>query len=135
MTKSARPTIAFALILALTALAAGRPARADYVLAFGQADYANGGFAQHFDAAGTPIGLEYIDFAHPWNPGDVLHFGADTNPWHANHHNETRLGEFLLYDEYDPRREIRFDASGKSSYGVYGQSPWLRPYFSIPFIF
>ncbi len=88
----------------------------------GQAGFATGGFAQHFDADGDPIGLEYIDFAHPWNPGDVLHFGADTNPWHANNHNELRLGEFYLYDEYDPRREIRFDASG-ATWGCTSYSP------------
>ncbi|MDQ0612685.1 hypothetical protein QF046_000326 [Microbacterium sp. W4I4] len=70
------------------------------------------GYAQHFDDDGDPIGVEYIDFAHPWNPGDVLHFGADSNPWHANNHNELRLGEFYLYDEYDPRRAILFDGTG-----------------------
>ncbi len=80
------------------------------------AGHAAGGFAQHFDEDGDPVGLEYIDFAHPWNPGDVLHFGADTNPWHANNHNELRLGEFFLYNEYDPRRTILFSAAG----GVWG---------------
>jgi hypothetical protein len=40
---------------------------------------------------GALVGLEFIDFAHPWNPGDVLHFGADTNPWHSNNHYEMRL--------------------------------------------
>ena len=44
----------------------------------------------------------------------MLHFGADTNPWHSNHHNEIRLGEFLLYDEYDPRRTILFNAAGQT---------------------
>ncbi|MGU3646985.1 hypothetical protein ACLBXX_18660 [Microbacterium sp. C23T] len=80
------------------------------------------GYAQHFDLAGTLVGLEYIDFAHPWNPGDVLHFGADTNPWHANNHNEMRLGEFLLYDEYDPRRAILFSATGQT-WGCTSWSP------------
>jgi hypothetical protein len=79
----------------------------------GQPGYAGGGYAQHFDSDGDPIGLEYIDFAHPWNPGDVLHFGADTNPWHANNHNELRLGEFYLYNEYDPRRTILFSGAGQ----------------------
>ena len=58
------------------------------------------------------IGLVETDFYHPWNPGDILHFGADTNPWHANGHVATRLGEFLLYDEYDPRRTILFNPNG-----------------------
>ncbi|MGH3371287.1 MAG: calcium-binding protein, partial [Nocardioidaceae bacterium] len=58
-------------------------------------------------------GLVRLDFYRPWNPADVLHFGADTNPWHANQHMAGRLGEFLLYNEYDPRREIRFYDDGK----------------------
>jgi len=58
------------------------------------------------------IGLVQTDFFHPFNPGDVLHFGADTNPWHASGHIAARLGEFLLYDEYDPRRTILFNADG-----------------------
>ncbi|MGK2855290.1 MAG: hypothetical protein ACSLE3_14500, partial [Microbacteriaceae bacterium] len=85
------------------------------------------GYAQHFNAAGALSGVEYIDFAHPWNPGDVLHFGADTNPWHANNHNEMRLGEFLLYDEYDPRRVILFNADGTVWKG--GTAPWIRTFF------
>ncbi len=80
------------------------------------------GFAQHFDSDGDPVGLEYIDFAHPWNPGDVLHFGADTNPWHANNHNELRLGEFYLYNEYDPRRTILFSGTG-AVWGCTSYSP------------
>jgi Ca2+-binding RTX toxin-like protein len=42
-------------------------------------------------------GLTETDWYHPWNPGDILHFGADTNPWLTNHHIQARLGEFLLY--------------------------------------
>lgn len=85
------------------------------------------GYAQHFDPAGNPVGLEYLDFAHPWNPGDVLHFGADTNAWHSNNHNALRLGEFLLYDEYDPRRVILFNADGTVWKG--GVAPWSQPFF------
>ena len=33
------------------------------------------------------IGVIRTDWTRPWNPGDMLHFGADTNPWHSNHHN------------------------------------------------
>ncbi|MEA2483943.1 MAG: large repetitive protein, partial [Thermoleophilaceae bacterium] len=58
------------------------------------------------------IGVMRDDWYHPWNPGDILHFGADTNPWHANGHVASRLGEFLLYDEYDPRRAIVFNQNG-----------------------
>ena len=49
---------------------------------------------------------------HPWNPGNILQFGADSDAWHSNGHTAARLGEFLLYDEYDPRREILFDGTG-----------------------
>jgi hypothetical protein len=69
-------------------------------------------YSQLLDDNGNPIGLIKSDFNHPFNPGDVLHFGADTNAWHSNHHVAGRLGEFLLYDEYDPRREIQFNADG-----------------------
>ena len=71
------------------------------------------GYAQHFNAIGDLVGLEYTDFTRPYNPGDLLHFGADTNPWHANNPIELRLGEFSLYDEYDPRRAILFNAAGE----------------------
>ena len=59
------------------------------------------------------IGLLRLDYGHPGNTGDVLHFGADTNPWHSNGHTQSRLGEFLLYNEYDPRRAILFFDDGK----------------------
>jgi Ca2+-binding RTX toxin-like protein len=55
-------------------------------------------------------GLVRTDWTRPYNPGDVLHFGADTNSWHQDHRG--RDGEFLLYDEYDPRRTILFNADG-----------------------
>ncbi|MDN3720465.1 hypothetical protein QW131_17540 [Roseibium salinum] len=55
------------------------------------------------------IGLVRIDFSRPYNPGNVLLFGADTNPWNAPKPVQSRLGEFYLYDEYDPRRVILFD--------------------------
>ena len=57
-------------------------------------------------------GVVETDWAHPWNPGNILQFGADTDAWHSNGHTAPRLGEFLLYDEYDPRREILFDGTG-----------------------
>ena len=58
------------------------------------------------------IGLVLLDYFHPWNVGDTLHFGADTNPWHSNGHVADRLGEFVLYDEYNPRRAILFNTDG-----------------------
>src|SRR4029079_10324619 len=70
-------------------------------------------YVQLLDAVtGLPVGLVHTDWTRPLNPGDILHFGADTNAWHSNHHNASRLGEFLLYDEYDPRRAILFFDNG-----------------------
>jgi Ca2+-binding RTX toxin-like protein len=64
---------------------------------------------QHFNCA---VGLVRTDWYHPWNPSDILVFGSDTDVRHANRHIQPRLGEFLLYDEYDPRRAIVFNADG-----------------------
>src|SRR6185436_2564218 len=62
---------------------------------------------------------------HPFNPGDVLHFGADSNTWKVTH--KGRGGEFLLYDEYDPRRAILFNADG--SVWKTGAAPTAYQYF------
>ncbi len=69
-------------------------------------------YIQQYGAGGAVVGLVRTDWTRPWNPGDILHFGADTNPWHVNNHVASRLGEFYLYDEYDPRRVILFNADG-----------------------
>ena len=69
-------------------------------------------YAQRFDAGGNVVGLVRTDFTRPWNPGDVLRFGDDTDPWNAPKPVQSRLGEFFLYDEYDPRRTIMFYDDG-----------------------
>ncbi|MFZ0529420.1 MAG: HYR domain-containing protein [Propionicimonas sp.] len=57
-------------------------------------------------------GLVRIDFGHPVNPGDVLRFNPDDiNAWHYDR--TRRAGEFDLYDEYEPRRAIWFNASAE----------------------
>jgi len=61
---------------------------------------------------GALTGVARSDFDRPFNPGDVLHFGADTDAWHSNNHIAGRLGEFALYDEYDPRRTILLNPDG-----------------------
>jgi len=71
------------------------------------------------------IGLVQTDFFHPFNPGDVLHFGADSNTWHVAHGG--RSGEFLFYDEYDPRRAILFNANG--TVWKTGAAPTAYQYF------
>ena len=69
-------------------------------------------YIQRFDTGGNPVGLVRSDWSRPWNPGDVLLFGTDDDAWHSNQHVADRLGEFYLYDEYDPRRTILFNADG-----------------------
>ncbi len=49
------------------------------------------------------------DWTRPFNPGDLLHFGADTDSRRVG----TRQGEFALYDEYDPRRTIMLQPDGE----------------------
>ena len=45
------------------------------------------------------------DWTRPYNRGNLLLFGADSDPWNAPKPFAPRLGEFYLYDEYDPRRD------------------------------
>jgi hypothetical protein len=71
--------------------------------------YIGGPCEQEVDCAD---GLIRTDWTRPYNAGDMLRFGADTNPWHANGPSGRRIGEFLLYDEYDPRRTVLFFADG-----------------------
>ncbi|HQF94492.1 MAG TPA: Calx-beta domain-containing protein [Microthrixaceae bacterium] len=67
------------------------------------------GYVPDWDSGGTS--LIRIDFGHPTNPGDVLRWNPiDVDGWHYD--KTQRSGEFRLYDEYEPRREIRFDAAG-----------------------
>ena len=64
---------------------------------------------------GCPVerdGLIRIDFGHPVNPGDVLRFNPDDfDAWHYDR--TRRSGEFDLYDEYEPRRAIWFNADAE----------------------
>ncbi|HEX4998781.1 MAG TPA: Calx-beta domain-containing protein [Terriglobia bacterium] len=69
-------------------------------------------YTQLFNGAGTVMGVVRTDFTRPWNPGDILKFGSDTDAWNSPKPVQSRLGEFFLYDEYDPRRIILFDGSG-----------------------
>jgi Ca2+-binding RTX toxin-like protein len=52
------------------------------------------------------------DWSRPYNPGDLLHFGEDDDAWHSNGPITNRLGEFALYDEYDPRRTLELNPDG-----------------------
>ena len=57
-------------------------------------------------------GLIRTDWTRPYNAGNLLLFGADDDPWLAPKPFAPRLGEFYLYDEYDPRAAILFNANG-----------------------
>ncbi|MBK5565794.1 hypothetical protein [Ensifer sp. SSB1] len=83
-------------------------------------------YTQRFEN-GAVVGLVRTDFTRPWNPGDVLRFGADTDPWNAPKPVQSKLGEFFLYDEYDPRRAILFNANG--SVWKSGAAPTQFQYF------
>jgi Ca2+-binding RTX toxin-like protein len=65
-------------------------------------------YAQRYDGTGALIGVVQIDYFHPVNPGDVLHFSATSTAG-------GRAGEFALYDEYDPRRMILLADAGTLS--------------------
>ena len=78
------------------------------------------------------LGVVRSDFSRPHNPGNILLFGDDTNPWNAPKPVQSRLGEFYLYDEYDPRRPILFeDVNGKIEVwkGTDIADPALMQYF------
>ena len=69
-------------------------------------------YVQHFDGAGAADGLVRTDWTRPYNPGNLLLFGTDADPWNSPKPTLPRLGEFFLYDEYDPRRTVLFNADG-----------------------
>ena len=79
-------------------------------------------YVQHFAANGTVNGVVRTDWTRPLNPGNLLLFGADFDPWLAPKPFAPRLGEFFLYDEYDPRRAIVFDSTGET-WGCTAYSP------------
>ncbi|MGB7818284.1 MAG: Calx-beta domain-containing protein, partial [Ornithinibacter sp.] len=65
------------------------------------------------DCTAVRQGLLRIDFGHPNNPGDVLRYNPDDiDGWHYDR--TRRAGEFDLYDEYDPRRTIFFNAAAET---------------------
>src|SRR5205823_271632 len=77
-------------------------------------------FTQRYDSSGVLVGITRTDWTRPYNSGDMLAFGADFDPWHANGHVARRLGEFALYDEYDARRTVLLSADGSADKTVAG---------------
>ncbi len=88
-------------------------------------------YGQRYGASGALEGRVRIDFYHPYNPGDALHFGPDHDYWDPGLVLDSsqagasalidmsgqldRMGEFALYDEYDPRRKILVGSDGKAT--------------------
>ena len=59
--------------------------------------------------------IDYLvrtDFTRPYNPGNLLLFGDGREHWNEPNPVTQRVGEFYLYDEYDPRRVILFNDNG-----------------------
>ena len=79
--------------------------------------YDNNGVADgRLDLGFAAVGVESALIKNPThtNPGNVLAYNKeDTDGQHLN--NRFRAGEFRLYDEYDPRREILLTATGELS--------------------
>ncbi len=84
-------------------------------------------YAPTYDANG-PSGLVEIDYYHPFDPGNVLAFqSSDPNSHHPRI--AGRTGEFALYDENDPFREILLNANGTASKWAAGATPTGVPFF------
>jgi hypothetical protein len=73
-----------------------------------------GSYGQRYEN-GVLVGVVRIGFDRPYNPGDALAFGDDDDAWQSNGHVADRMGEFALYDEYDPRRKLLLNADGTAS--------------------
>ena len=56
------------------------------------------------------IGLMRLDYGHPWNPATSSTSAPTRTRGTRTATSQSRLGEFLLYNEYDPRRAILFNA-------------------------
>lgn len=90
------------------------------------AEALNDAYVPVYDANGNPIGLldlgydsvgianALVENPTTQDPGNVLFFHPiDADGQHLN--NRFRAGEFDLYNEYDPRRKIRLDATGSAT--------------------
>jgi Ca2+-binding RTX toxin-like protein len=62
---------------------------------------------------GAVVGLVRTDYAHPYNPGGLLHFNRDDLD--GRHANRLQAGEFPLYDEQDPLRKLLLNDAGTLS--------------------
>jgi Ca2+-binding RTX toxin-like protein len=76
------------------------------------------------------VGIVRSDWTRPYNAGGMLAFGEDDDPWNAPKPVQSRIGEFALYDEYDPRRVVRLNDDGsKVREGSEGEE-WLLNFVS-----
>ena len=63
------------------------------------------------------VGVVRSDWTRPYNVGDMLNFGEDNDPWNDPKPVRSRLGEFELYDEYDPRKVVTLINDGSKYTG------------------
>jgi hypothetical protein len=77
-------------------------------------DTASKSYTQTQDVNLNLTGIAETDYSHPFNPGDALRFNPiDPNSKHP--HIAGRTGEFALYDENNPMREVLLNPDGTLS--------------------
>jgi Ca2+-binding RTX toxin-like protein len=68
-------------------------------------------YGQLYDNSGNLVGIVRIDYTHPFNPGNELRFNP-IDPNDPHHDKNHRAGEFALYDENDPMRQVLLNGDG-----------------------
>jgi Ca2+-binding RTX toxin-like protein len=82
-------------------------------------------YIQRYDSAGTLIGVARSDYTRPYNPGNALRFNPDDVD--SQRFDRTRrAGEFALYDEYEPMRQILLTDAGALSKTGAGKAFFLN---------
>jgi hypothetical protein len=79
---------------------------------------------------GNLIGIAESDWYHPFNPSDALRFNPDDpNRFKPGSVDPKpirgRVGQFALYDEFDPRRKISLNADGTANKTLNFTYPWF----------
>ncbi|UVO40540.1 hypothetical protein KUL72_23840 [Bradyrhizobium arachidis] len=71
-------------------------------------------YTQIEDSGHNVVRIAESDYAHPFNPSDALRFQSD-DPNARHPQIAGRTGEFALYDENDPLREILLNTDGTAN--------------------
>jgi hypothetical protein len=85
-------------------------------------------YGQNMTSTGAVVGVVRSDWTRPYNGGNMLNWGADSDSWHQDHRG--RGGEFALYDEFDPRRIVRLNDDGSKVTSGTGGKEWLLNFVS-----